>query len=117
MTERARILVVDDERSIRELLEIVLKKEGFAVTVAQNAIEGLDRTKTIEFDLVVSDINMPDMSGIDLLKALRASNFSGHFILLTAFATAETAIQALTMGACEYVRKSECLIELLTMLG
>jgi len=111
MIARAKILVVDDERSIRELLEIVLKKEGFSVTVAQNAREGLDRSKTTEFDLVVSDINMPDMSGIDLLRELRTSNFSGHFILLTAFASAETAIQALNMGAFQYIIKTENFIE------
>jgi len=116
MIERAKILVVDDERSIRELLEIVLKKEGFAVTVAQNAIEGLERCKAIEFDLVVSDINMPDMSGIDLLRELRTNNFNGHFILLTAFASAETAIQALKMGAFDYIIKTENFIEELKLV-
>jgi two-component system, NtrC family, response regulator PilR len=116
MIERAKILVVDDERSIRELLEIVLKKEGFAVTVAQNAIEGLERCKAIEFDLVVSDINMPDMSGIDLLRELRTNSFNGHFILLTAFASAETAIQALKMGAFDYIIKTENFIEELKLV-
>jgi two-component system response regulator PilR (NtrC family) len=116
MIERAKILVVDDERSIRELLEIVLKKEGFAVTVAPNAIEGLERCKTIEFDLVVSDINMPDMSGIDLLRELRTNSFNGHFILLTAFASAETAIQALKMGAFDYIIKTENFIEELKLV-
>ena len=116
MIERAKILVVDDERSIRELVEIVLKKEGFAVTVAPNAIEGLERSKTTEFDLVVSDINMPDMSGIDLLRELRTNNFTGHFILLTAFASAETAIQALKMGAFDYIIKTENFIEELKLV-
>jgi len=116
MIDRAKILVVDDERSIRELLEIVLKKEGFAVTVAQNAIEGLERCKTTEFDLVVSDINMPDMSGIDLLRELRSNSFNGHFILLTAFASAETAIQALKMGAFDYIIKTENFIEELKLV-
>ena len=116
MIARAKILVVDDERSIRELLEIVLKKEGFAVTVAQNAIEGLERSKSTEFDLVVSDINMPDMSGIDLLRELRVNNFTGQFILLTAFASAETAIQALKMGAFDYIIKSENFIEELKLI-
>ena len=116
MTARAKILIVDDERSIRELLEIVLKKEGFAVTVAQNAMDGLDRSKTIEFDLVISDISMPDMSGIDLLRELRASSFGGQFILLTAFASAETAIQALKMGAFDYIIKTENFIEELKLV-
>lgn len=111
MNARAKILVVDDERSIRELLQIFLKKEGFDVTVAQSAEEALSFSKSSEFDLVVSDIKMADMSGIDLLRELRASHFNGQFILLTAFATAETAIQALKMGAFDYIIKSEHFIE------
>ena len=75
MIQRAKILIVDDERSIRELLEIVLKKEGFEVTSAPSAEEGLAQVKTTEFDLIVSDINMPDMSGIDLLREVRDEQF------------------------------------------
>ena len=111
MQKRARILVVDDERSIRELLEIFLKKEGFDVTSASSAKEGLEWTRSVEFDLIVSDVKMPDMTGIDLLRALREGGFGGQFILLTAFATAETAIQALKMGAYDYILKTENVIE------
>ena len=88
MPKRARILIVDDERSIRELLEIFLKKEGFAVTSASSAEEGLLQVRAGDFDLVISDIKMADMSGIDLLREARLSNFNGQFILLTAFASA-----------------------------
>ena len=116
MTKRARILIVDDERSIRELLEIFLKKEGFAVTAASNAAEGLAQVKTSEFDLVISDIKMADMTGIDLLRELRNSNFNGQFILLTAFASAETAIQALKMGAFDYILKTENFMEELKLV-
>ena len=116
MTKRARILIVDDERSIRELLEIFLKKEGFAVTAASNASEGLAQVKTSEFDLVISDIKMADMTGIDLLRELRNSNFNGQFILLTAFASAETAIQALKMGAFDYILKTENFMEELKLV-
>src|SRR6185295_8963409 len=111
MIARAKILVVDDERSIRELLEIVLKKEGFDVTVAQNALEGLERSKSTEFDLVVSDIKMPDKSGIELLRDLRSSNFTGSFILMTANGTLDTAIDAMPLGASAYVIKNEKFIE------
>jgi len=108
---RAKILVVDDERSIRELLEIFLKKEGYEVTSSYNAEEALQRLKTKEFDLIISDIKMADMTGIDLLREVRAQGFNGQFILLTAFATAETAIQALKMGAYDYILKTENFIE------
>ena len=68
MTKRAKILIVDDERSIRELLEIFLKKEGFEVKSAPSALEGLTQVKTSDFDLIISDIKMADMSGIDFLR-------------------------------------------------
>src|SRR5438552_16431362 len=111
MTKRARILIVDDERSIRELLEIFLKKEGFDVISAPSAEQGLVQAKASEFDLIISDIKMADMSGIDFLRELRNSGFNGQFILLTAFASAETAIQALKMGAFDYILKTENFIE------
>src|SRR5216117_970124 len=111
MPKRAKILIVDDERSIRELLEIFLKKDGFAVTSASSAEAGLTQVKTTEFDLIISDIKMADMSGIDFLRELRNTNFTGQFILLTAFASAETAIQALKMGAFDYILKTENFME------
>jgi two-component system response regulator PilR (NtrC family) len=111
MPTPAKILVVDDERSIRELLEIVLKKQGFEVQSSRSAEEALERTKTVEFDLIVSDIKMADMSGIELLRHLRTANFNGQFILLTAFASADAAIQALKMGAFDYILKTENFIE------
>jgi two-component system response regulator PilR (NtrC family) len=111
MTKRAKILIVDDERSIRELLEIFLKKEGFVVSSAANAEEGLAQVKASEFDLIISDIKMADMSGIDFLRELRQTTFNGQFILLTAFASAEAAIQALKMGAYDYILKTENFME------
>jgi two-component system response regulator PilR (NtrC family) len=116
MPRRANILIVDDERSIRELLEIFLKKEGFLVTSASSAEEGLVQAKSAEFDVIVSDIKMADMSGIDFLRELRNGGFGGQFILLTAFASAETAIQALKMGAFDYILKTENFVEELKLV-
>jgi two-component system, NtrC family, response regulator PilR len=116
MPKRAKILIIDDERSIRELLEIFLKKEGFGVTSASSAQEGLAQIKSSEFDLVISDIKMGDMSGIDLLREIRSTSFNGQFILLTAFASAETAIQALKMGAYDYILKTENFMEELKLV-
>ncbi len=116
MQKRAKILIVDDERSLRELLEIFLKKEGFAVVSAASAEEGLTNLKTAEFDLIISDIKMADMSGIEFLRELRQTTFSGQFILLTAFASAETAIQALKMGAFDYILKTENFMEELKLV-
>jgi two-component system, NtrC family, response regulator PilR len=116
MSKRAKILVVDDEQSLRELLEIFLKKEGFVVSTAPTAEDGLVQAKAAEFDLIISDIKMADMSGIDFLRELRDTGFSGQFILLTAFASAETAIQALKMGAFDYILKTENFMEELKLV-
>ena len=116
MLKRAKILIVDDERSIREVLEIFLKKEGFSATSASSGLEGLNQAKASDFDLIISDIKMPDMSGIDLLREVRTTGFNGQFILLTAFASAETAIQALKMGAFDYILKTENFIEELKLV-
>src|SRR2546425_1152254 len=116
MQKRAKILIVDDERSIRELLEIFLKKEGFNVTSAASAREGLAHVKASDFDVIISDIKMGEMSGIDLLRELRNTGFNGQFILLTAFASAETAIQALKMGAFDYILKTENFLEELKLI-
>src|SRR5499426_1457551 len=116
MPKRANILIVDDERSIRELLEIFLKKQGFLVTSASSAEEGLVQAKATEFEVIISDIKMADMSGIDFLRELRDTGFGGQFILLTAFASAETAIQALKMGAFDYILKTENFVEELKLV-
>jgi two-component system response regulator PilR (NtrC family) len=112
----SKILVVDDERSIRELLEIFLRKEGFNVTSATSAAEALRLCGSQEFDLIISDVRMPDMSGVELLREVRTLGFGGQFVLLTAFATAETAIQALKMGAFDYIIKTEKFIEELKLV-
>jgi two-component system response regulator PilR (NtrC family) len=111
MPNAARILIVDDERSIRELLEIFLRKEGYEVQTAPSVSEALTLIKSTEFDLIVSDIRMPDMTGIDLLRTVRTNGFNGQFILLTAFASADAAIQALKMGAFDYILKTENYLE------
>src|SRR5688572_15239459 len=116
MSTKAKLLIVDDERSLRELLEIFLKKEGFAVTSAASAEEGLSLLKTSEFDVIISDIQMEKLSGIDFLREVRNTGFAGQFILLTAFASAETAIQALKMGAFDYILKTENFMEELKLV-
>ena len=111
MNPKSKILVVDDELSIREMLQIFLEREGFDVTVAESGALGLEHIRTDDFDVVVSDIKMPDMTGIDLLRRARSEGVSGEFILLTAYATTETAIQALKMGAFDYILKTDNFME------
>jgi two-component system response regulator PilR (NtrC family) len=100
-----RILVVDDERSMRELLAIVLRREGYEVLLAENgrsAVEALEREPV---DLLISDIKMPDMSGVEVLRAAKQVDQDILGIMITAFASTETAVEAMRLGACDYLSK------------
>jgi two-component system response regulator PilR (NtrC family) len=101
----ARILVVDDERSMRELLAIVLGREGFEVVVAENGRQALAELDKRPVDLLISDIHMPDMTGLDVLRTAKGLNPDLAGIMVTAFASTETAIEALRMGAYDYIHK------------
>jgi two-component system, NtrC family, response regulator PilR len=108
----ARILVVDDERSMRELLAIVLRREGYHVMLAdcgQTAVTALQRGPV---DLLISDIKMPDMSGVDVLKTAKGLDAGLAAIMMTAFASTETAVEAMRLGACDYLIKPFDLDEL-----
>jgi two-component system response regulator PilR (NtrC family) len=101
----ARILVVDDERSMRELLAIVLGREGYEVVVAENGRQAVDELERRPVDLLISDIHMPDMTGLDVLRTAKGLNPDLAGIMVTAFASTETAIEALRMGAYDYIHK------------
>jgi len=105
MSAGARILVVDDERSMREFLEILLRKERYEVTTAGDVDGALLALESDDFDLVISDIQMPGKSGLDLLKAIREANPDTLVVMITAFATTETAIAAMKEGAYDYLTK------------
>jgi two-component system response regulator PilR (NtrC family) len=105
VTTGARVLVVDDERSMREFLEIFFRREGFDVSTAANVDEALIAIEADEFDLVVSDVQMPGKSGLELLRAVKAEAPETVVIMVTAFATTETAIEAMKEGAYDYLTK------------
>ncbi len=100
-----RVLIVDDERSMRELLAIVLRREGYEVVLAENGRQAVAELEHRPIDLLISDIQMPDMSGVDVLRAGKQINQDLAGIMVTAFASAETAIEALRMGAYDYIHK------------
>jgi two-component system response regulator PilR (NtrC family) len=100
-----KILVVDDERSMRELLELVLKREGYSVHTAENGTRALDLIRQNLYDLIISDVKMPDINGIDLLMRVRESSPDTMVIMITAFATVETARRAFKLGAEDVVVK------------
>ncbi|MCU0256430.1 MAG: sigma-54 dependent transcriptional regulator [Vicinamibacterales bacterium] len=101
----ARILIADDERSMRELLSIVLKREGYEVVVAESGSQAVAALERHGFDLVISDLKMPDMSGVDVLRAAKQVDPELSAIVITAFASTETAVEALRLGASDYLTK------------
>lgn len=100
-----RILVVDDEESIREFLDIMLRKEGYEVTTAEDGEKALEIFKKKSFDMVISDLQMPKMNGLDLLKAIKEQSPDVIFLMITAFGTTETAVEAMKVGAYDYITK------------
>jgi len=107
----ARLLIVDDEKSLCQLLEIAFRKDGHTV---ETVLSGQAAKKKIEsqvYDLIISDIRMPDLTGIELLEFATSQHNPAAFLLITAVPTMSTAIQALNLGAYRYVIKSDKLVE------
>src|SRR5262252_8522036 len=106
-TERRppRILVVDDERSMRELLAIVLRREGYEVLLADSGRTAIELLEREPVDLLISDNKMPDLSGVDVLRAAKKVDQDILGIMITAFASTETAVEAMRLGACDYLSK------------
>ncbi|HAR43045.1 MAG TPA: Fis family transcriptional regulator, partial [Bdellovibrionales bacterium] len=100
-----KILVVDDEKSMRDFLSIMLRKTGYDVSIAENGEEALARMQSEIFDLVISDVKMPDIDGIAVLKQVKDISPETIVIMITAFATTETAIEAMKLGAYDYITK------------
>jgi len=101
----AKILVVDDELSMRQFLEILLKKEGHEVVCMEEGGQALARFREESFDLVISDIRMPKMDGLELLKKIKEHRPQAAIIMITAYASPEDAIAAMKSGAYDYLTK------------
>lgn len=102
---RAKILVVDDEQSNIEVMEKILSKEAYAVVTAKQASIALNTLRRQKFDLVVTDLRMPGVSGLELLRAIRKEDTSIPVILLTAYGTVEDAVEAMKLGAVDFLSK------------
>ena len=99
------ILVIDDELSMRELLEVLLSKEGYKVTCAKNGRDAVSMIKKTVFDLLLCDIRLGDITGIDVLKALKEENQDTVVIMISAYASTEAAVEAMNEGAYDFVPK------------
>jgi len=100
-----KILVVDDEEIIRESLSFVLKKEGYLVEEAENGKAAYDKIVASSFDVVITDLEMPGMKGIQLVEEIQKLNIQTSIIIITAYGSLDTAISALRNGASDYILK------------
>lgn len=99
------ILIVDDEENVCKLLEKVFIKEGYLTHKAYNGEEALNIIDSFQVDIVITDLKMPGMSGMELLNKIKHIDNSIKIIMITAFATVETAVEALKVGASDYITK------------
>ena len=103
--DNGTVLIIDDEENIRHMLSIVLAKEGFQCTAAPQAHEGLELLRKQSFDIVLCDVNMPKMTGLDLLDRLQKEGIDSTVIMITAYGSVEGAIEAIQAGAYDYINK------------
>ena len=101
-----KILVVDDEQSMAQFLGIVLRKEGYHVVTANNGRDALDKVKAENFNVVITDIKMPGMDGIQLLQGVKKHDPSLPVVIMTAYASQQSAIDAVNLGAFQYLIKN-----------
>jgi two-component system response regulator PilR (NtrC family) len=100
-----KILIVDDELSMRQLLEYMLTREGYVVTCAENGRKGVSLVEHNSYDLLLCDIRLGDLSGLDVLKACKKHHPGTVVIMISAYSTTETAVDAMNQGAYDYVPK------------
>ncbi|MGQ9510103.1 MAG: sigma-54-dependent transcriptional regulator [Thermodesulfobacteriota bacterium] len=100
-----RILIIDDEESFRNVLTVILKKEGYEVDGAANGEEGLRKASQSSYDHILCDIRMPVMDGMEFLKEAQNMGLDNSIIMMSAFGTVDTAIEAMKMGAYDYISK------------
>lgn len=112
-----RILVVDDEKIIRESISFILKNEGYTVNEAENGRAAYEKLVAESFDMVITDLEMPEMKGIELLDKVMQVNPQALVVIITAYGSLETAIAALRMGASDYILKPIEFDELLVKIS
>ncbi len=116
MAEKFRLLVVDDEETLRQFLVELFMREGYEVTDCGSAREALQRLDQKGFDLLVSDIKMPEMDGLELLRRVRVAHPEMPVVMMTGHGTVENAIHALNLGAFNFIRKPFAIDEILKVV-
>jgi len=103
--ERKKILIVDDEESMRHMLTLLLRREGYEVQAVSQGSEALNLVASESFDFILSDIVMPSMGGLELLQALKDKKVEATIIMMSAYGTLDTAVEAMKKGAYDYISK------------
>jgi nitrogen regulation protein NR(I) len=111
-----KVLIIEDDETVRDVLRSFLKEKGFEATLAQNGQTGLDLLRADKFDLILTDLVMPGITGMDVLKEVAAAKISVPVIVMTAFGTVQTAVEAMKHGAFDYITKPFNLDELMIVL-
>jgi nitrogen regulation protein NR(I) len=111
-----RILVIEDDETVRDVLRTFLKDKGFDVTIAVSGEAGLEVLRSEKFDLIITDLIMPGISGMDVLKEVIATKATTPVLVMTAFASVQTAVEAIRIGAFDYLTKPFNLEELMIVL-
>ena len=105
MNNTQKILIVDDENEMRLALDATLKREGYYTSIAENGQVGLDRLGQEQFDLVITDMRMPKLGGLDLLRAIKKQHPKTRVIMITAYGTIDSAVKSMKEGAFDYLLK------------
>ncbi len=101
----SRILIIDDDEAVRESVQRILHSAGYTVQTAGSGEQGLELARGGAFDVILSDLRMPGMSGVDLLRHLRELRVDSSFIVMTGFGTVDTAVESMKLGAVDFVQK------------
>ena len=104
-SHKAQVLLVDDEKNAMEVYADLLRMWGYAVTTASSAAQAVQLAEEEDFDLVITDLWMPDMDGIDLLRALKQMRPTLPVIIITGYSSIQTVIMAMKAGAADYLTK------------
>ena len=99
------ILIIDDERSIRNVLKDVLESEGYVVDLAEDGIKGLELLKSAKYDMIFSDIKMPQMDGVEVLTRIMEDNPDQTVVMISGHGTVETAVECIKKGAFDFIEK------------
>ena len=112
--QKGKLLIVDDEERLRNLMARVLQLEGYEVITASTGKEGLKKLQSEPVSVVLSDVKLPDLNGIDLTEQIKKTYPAIEIIVLTAFGTINDGVKAIKLGAFDYIIKGEKELEMIT---